>query len=132
MIEPTVEVFETAFAQGATLVWTRLVADLETPVSAYLKLTARREQELHFLLESVEGGAARGRYSMIGLDPDVVWRAHDGHAAQATVSAAGIEPFMPLAAPPLVALRALLADSAIAVPAGLPAHGRRRFWLLGL
>ena len=42
-----------------------LVADLETPVSAYLKPRARAGNM--FLLESVEGGA-RARYSMIGLD----------------------------------------------------------------
>ena len=58
----------------ASVCVTTLVADLETPVSAYLKLAAGRAGNM-FLLESVEGGAQRGRYSMIGLDPDVVWRA---------------------------------------------------------
>jgi anthranilate synthase component 1 len=43
------------------------VADLETPVSAMLKLAG--DQRNAFLLESVEGGAVRGRYSMIGLRP---------------------------------------------------------------
>ena len=59
------------------VVYTRLVADLETPVSAYLKLAAKGP--MSFLLESVEGGATRGRYSVIGLAPDLVWRA-DGDA----------------------------------------------------
>ena len=54
------------------VVWTRLVADLETPVSAMLKLADGRPNS--FLLESVEGGATRGRYSIIGLKPDLVWR----------------------------------------------------------
>src|SRR3546814_18049890 len=54
------------------LIWTRMVADTETPVSALLKLTQPGRGD--FLLESVEGGAARGRYSLIGLDPDLVFR----------------------------------------------------------
>ena len=54
------------------LVWTKLVADLETPVSAYLKLADGRANS--FLLESVEGGSVRGRYSIIGFKPDVIWR----------------------------------------------------------
>src|SRR3546814_20701128 len=51
-----------------------MVADTETPVSALLKLTQPGRGD--FLLESVEGGAARGRYSLIGLDPDLVFRAN--------------------------------------------------------
>ena len=65
-------------AGDAQVVWMRLVADLETPVSAYLKLAAGRP--MSFLLESVEGGAARGRYSVIGLEPDLVWRAEGDKA----------------------------------------------------
>ena len=60
------------------IVWTRLVADLETPVSAMLKLS--RGRPMSFLLESVEGGAVRGRYSIIGLEPDIVWRAFGDRA----------------------------------------------------
>jgi anthranilate synthase component 1 len=60
-------------------VWTRLIADLETPVSAMLKLA--HAQPMSFLLESVEGGAVRGRYSIIGFAPDLIWRAH-GDAAE--------------------------------------------------
>ena len=58
---------------------TKLVADLETPVSAFLKLSAGRSGNM-FLLESVEGGAARGRYSMIGLDPDLIFRVDNDQA----------------------------------------------------
>ena len=56
----------------AQVVWTTLVADLETPVSAFLKIAGGRP--MSFLLESVEGGAVRGRYSIIGLEPDLIWR----------------------------------------------------------
>ena len=62
------------------LVWTKLVADLETPVSAYLKLADGRPNS--FLLESVEGGSVRGRYSIIGFKPDVIWRRPSTCSAQ--------------------------------------------------
>lgn len=71
-ILPSFENFETHFRGGKTqLVWTWVPADLETPVSAYLKLAGDRENS--FLLESVEGGATLGRYSAIGMEPDMVW-----------------------------------------------------------
>lgn len=57
----------------ATLVWRRLVVDTETPVGAALKLMEPGRGD--FLLESVEGGETRGRYSLLGLDPDLVFRA---------------------------------------------------------
>jgi anthranilate synthase component I len=55
------------------LVWRRMIADTETPVSAMLKLSETERGD--FILESVEGGAVRGRYSLIGLAPDLVFRA---------------------------------------------------------
>ena len=72
-IEPAAEAFSARYARGEPqVVWTTLVADLETPVSAFLKVAGGRANS--FLFESVEGGAVRGRYSIIGLDPDVIWR----------------------------------------------------------
>ena len=74
-IEPPGSVFADRYARGeAQVVWTTLVADLETPVSAFLKIASGKP--MSFLLESVEGGAVRGRYSVIGLEPDLVWRAN--------------------------------------------------------
>jgi anthranilate synthase component 1 len=71
---PAAGVFAKHYAAGRPqVVWTRLVADLETPVSAMLKLSDGRPMSC--LLESVEGGAVRGRYSIIGINPDIVWRA---------------------------------------------------------
>ncbi len=57
-------------AKRSQVVWTRLVSDLETPVSAMLKLAEGRPNS--FLFESVEGGAVRGRYSLIVLRPDLI------------------------------------------------------------
>ena len=120
-----------AYAAGtATAVWSVLVADLETPVSAYLKLAATRTGNL-FLLESVEGGAVRGRYSMIGLDPDAIWRCSGPHAELNRRAGRDADAFAPLPGAPLDALRAFLAESAFALPAGLPPMSAGVFGYLG-
>src|SRR5215467_8000088 len=78
-IEPPAGAFAATYARGAAqVVWTTLVADLETPVSPFLKTGA--DKPLSFLLESVEGGAVRGRYSIIALDPDALCRTHADRA----------------------------------------------------
>ena len=70
---PDFDAFAADYAAGRSqLVWSRLVSDLETPVSAFLKLCGDRANG--FLLESVEGGEQLGRYSIIGFAPDVIWR----------------------------------------------------------
>lgn len=127
MIEPAFEAFA---GDRPQLIYTRLVGDLETPVSAFLKLSTGRERNL-FLLESVEGGAARGRYSMIGLDPDLVWRANGGKAQINRRALFDAEAFEPCPEPPLAALRALIAESAIEPPPRLPPMAAGVFGYLG-
>ena len=109
--------------------WTRLVADLETPVSAMLKLAHERPNS--FLLESVEGGATRGRYSIIGCEPDLIWRA-DGAKAEIN-RAPQLDPnaFASSPLPALASLRALLAESAIALPSELPPMAAGIFGYMG-
>ncbi|MGD0720229.1 MAG: anthranilate synthase component I [Roseiarcus sp.] len=107
-----------------------LVADLETPVSAYLKLAAARSGNM-FLLESIEGGAQRGRYSMIGLDPDIVWRASGARSEINRRALLEPEAFAPCPGGPLDALRALLAESRFDLPAGLPPMAAGVFGYLG-
>jgi anthranilate synthase component I len=129
-IEPSADAFAKRYGRGEPqVVWTTLVADLETPVSAFLKIAGSRP--MSFLLESVEGGAVRGRYSVIGLDPDVIWRAN---GARAEINgAAGREPerFAPCPEPPLAALRALIAESRIELPEDLPPMAAGVFGFLG-
>ncbi len=100
------------------LIWRRQIADTETPVAAALKLIEPGRGD--FLLESVEGGATRGRYSLIGLAPDLVFRA-DGHRAAINRHwATDREAFTPCAAATLEALRQLVAECRAEVPEGLP------------
>jgi anthranilate synthase component 1 len=127
-IEPAGEMFAARYAAGEPqVVWTTLVADLETPVSAFLKVANR---PMSFLLESVEGGATRGRYSIIGLDPDVIWRAR-GAYAEISRGRLATDGFAPCPQSPLQALRALLAESRIALPHDLPPMAAGLFGYLG-
>jgi len=128
-IEPAAEVFAARYAAGEPqVVWTTLVADLETPVSAFLKVANR---PMSFLLESVEGGAVRGRYSIIGLEPDVIWRAHGDRAEINRAGRGAPDGFAPCPERPLEALRALLAESRIALPHDLPPMAAGVFGYLG-
>jgi anthranilate synthase component I len=100
------------------VVWTTLVADLETPVSAMLKLAEGRPNS--FLLESVEGGSIRGRYSFIGMMPDLIWRCFGDRAEINRDARADVWTFEPCPGGTIESLRALVAESCIDLPAGLP------------
>ena len=127
---PSFESFKKGFAAGKPqLVYTRLVADLETPVSAYVKLSG--EGQMGLLLESVEGGAQRGRYSIIGLQPDIVWRAFGTRAEINRNPKRSEQGFRPTEAETLDALRALLSESTIDVPPGLPPMAAGVFGYMG-
>jgi anthranilate synthase component 1 len=129
-IEPQAAAFADTYDRGVNqVVWTTLVGDLETPVSAFLKVADGKPAS--FLLESVEGGAVRGRYSIIGLDPDLIFRTI-GSTAEINRSAATTpDAFTPCAAPPLAALRAVIGESRIALPQNLPPMSAGMFGYLG-
>ena len=130
LVEPAIADFARTYDGGeAQVVWTRLVADLETPVSAMLKLSAGRAD--CFLLESVEGGAVRGRYSIIGIEPDLIFRATGDKAEINDDPKAGREIYRAMAEPPLEALRRIIADSRIRLPAALPPMAAGVFGYLG-
>ncbi|WP_375392727.1 anthranilate synthase component I family protein, partial [uncultured Sphingomonas sp.] len=99
------------------LIWQRQIADTETPVAAALKLIEPGRGD--FLLESVEGATTRGRHSLIGLAPDLVFRAQGDQAEVNRTWAADRSAFHP-AGPTLAALRALVAECRADVPAELP------------
>jgi anthranilate synthase component I len=112
MITPDEDRFTSLYEKGQpVLVSTKLIADCETPVAAYLKLSAHHLAP-SFLLESVEGGAVKGRYSMIGLKPDLVWRCQKG---QAFINRQALhqQDFSLESLPPLQSLRVLIEESRI-------------------
>ncbi len=125
----TPDFIEAYDAGRGALVWTVDVADLETPVAAFLKLA--HGQPHSFLLESVEGGAARGRYSIIGMAPDLVWRCQDGKAALNRNALAAPDAFVTDERPALESLRALVAENRMTLPPGVPPMCGGLFGYLG-
>ncbi|MCG8442059.1 MAG: chorismate-binding protein, partial [Caulobacterales bacterium] len=120
------EVYERGEAQ---LVWSRIPDDVLTPVGALLRLG--RDRPNACLLESVEGGNFRGRYSAIGLDPDLLWRVEGDEAQLCRGDDLATRRFRPDARPPLESLKALVADSAVPLPDGAPAIAAGLFGYLG-
>jgi anthranilate synthase component I len=105
-------------ATKPTLVWRRRIADTETPVSAALKLFEPERGD--FILESVEGGETRGRHSLIGIAPDLVFRAAGQKAEINHNWLTDRAAFEPERLPTLDALRALSVRCQMEVPEELP------------
>ena len=129
-LTPDYDSFARAYAAGENqVVYTRLAADLDTPVSLMLKLTGAARDA--FLLESVTGGEVRGRYSIIGMKPDVIWQCQ-GQSSRIN-RAARFDPdaFEDQPGDPLANLRALIAESRIKLPEDLPAASAGLFGYLG-
>ncbi len=127
---PDFEAFEKGYDSGANqVVYTRLAADLDTPVSLMLKLAAAAKDS--FMLESVTGGEVRGRYSIIGMKPDLIWRCR-GETSEINRNARfEAEAFTPLDGNPLDALRELIEEAKIELPADLPQAAAGLFGYLG-
>ena len=122
------------FAQGYEagdnqVVYARLAADLDTPVSLMLKLAEARTDS--FILESVTGGEVRGRYSIIGLKPDLIWECRGTESRINRQARFDRESFEPMEGSPLDALRSVIAESRIDLPADLPAAAAGLFGYLG-
>jgi anthranilate synthase component 1 len=131
-MEPDFASFARAYDSGrAQAVYTRLIADLETPVSAFLKLAEGRDNA--FLMESVQGGETRGRYSMIGAKPDLIWRCRNGNAEINRNARATPDKFVAdeLADRPLESLRRLFNATQMELPRDLPPMAVALFGYLG-
>ena len=127
---PEFDAFAAAYEAGRPqVVWSRVIDDLETPVSAYLKIGHGRPYA--FLFESVEGGAWRGRYSIVTLAPDVVWRCRGGQAEISEGADLAAGRFRPDPAPALDSLRGLIRRSRLQLPDELPPMAAGVFGALG-
>jgi len=115
-LAPAFDAFAQVYRQGgAQVVWTTLIADLDTPVSAMLKLADGRADS--FLFESVERGV-RNRYSFVGLKPDLIWRCRGGRAEINRRARIDRNSFEACPGHPLDSLRALVKDATMYVQAG--------------
>ncbi|HBZ42716.1 MAG TPA: anthranilate synthase component I, partial [Maritimibacter sp.] len=129
-LTPSFEDFEAAWNAGENqVVYTRLAADLDTAVSLMLKLTDARKDS--FMLESVTGGEVRGRYSIVGMKPDLIWRAMGTTSEVNRQARFDGDAFEPCEGDPLTAFRAILAESRIDLPDDLPASSAGLFGYLG-
>ncbi len=129
-LTPSFEDFAKAYEAGENqVVYTRLAADLDTPVSLMLKLTGAHKDA--FMLESVTGGEVRGRYSIIGMKPDLIWQTHGTESRINRTARFDPDGFTPQDGDPLTNLRALIAESKIDLPEDLPQASAGLFGYLG-
>ncbi|NNK67823.1 MAG: anthranilate synthase component I [Rhodobacteraceae bacterium] len=127
---PEYDTFARAYEAGENqVVYARLAADLDTPVSLMLKLAEAQTDS--FILESVTGGEVRGRYSIIGMKPDLIWECRGQESRVNRAARFDRDGFEPMDGNPLDALRNLIAESRITLPADLPAASAGLFGYLG-
>ena len=129
-LSPDYDAFRTGYEAGLNqIVYTRLAADLDTPVSLMLKLAGAGRNA--FMLESVTGGEVRGRYSIVGMNPDLIWDCRGTVSRLNRAARYDDDAFAVLDGDPLTTLRALLAESRIDLPADLPGACAGLFGYLG-
>ena len=129
-ITPDFLAFEQVYNAGQNqVIYTRLAADLDTPVSIMMKLAGARKNS--FILESVTGGEIRGRYSIIGIKPDLIWKCVGEQPSINRTARFDDEAFVDQDRKPLDAFRDLLAESHIDLPHDLPQAAAGVFGYLG-
>ena len=116
-------------SQKNQIIYSRLAADLDTPVSLLLKLTKAAADS--FVLESVTGGEVRGRFSIIGMDPDLIWRCKNGKSEINRQASCDRNAFEKTQKDPLQSLRSLIEESKVDIPTGLPSSCVGLFGYLG-
>ena len=110
------------------IVYTKFSADLDTPVSLMMKLA--KEEKNSFLLESVTGGEIKGRYSVIGMKPDLIWKCN---LEESEINRKVLEKsnnFIKQSNPPVSELKSLIKESYLQIPDNLPAMSAGLFGYL--
>ena len=117
--QPDFKTFEKIInKEKSHVIWTSLVADLDTPVSAMIRLGENNPYS--FLLESVEGGDTKGRYSILGLNPDLIWRSNKNKAEINYNPEKSLDTFTLDDKETFASLRSLMEISKIKIPKNLP------------
>lgn len=125
-LTPEFTTFEKEYKSGRNqVVFSKLTSDLDTPVSIMLKLAGAKKNS--FILESVTGGEIRGRYSIIGMDPDLIWKCEE----EQSFLSSGDSVFKPISGQPLSVFRDLLQQSVINLPKELPQSSAGLFGYFG-
>jgi anthranilate synthase component 1 len=126
-LEPSREAFRAS--DRPQLVCARVINDIDTPVSAFIKAALGRPYA--FLFESVQGGEQRGRFSFFGFDPDLIWQANGDTATLIRHAVNGEGHAEEMDGKPLNALRALISEIEFDLPEGLPPMTAGLFGYLG-
>ena len=125
-LTPEFTTFEKEYKSGRNqVVYSKLTSDLDTPVSIMLKLAGAKKNS--FILESVTGGEIRGRYSIIGMEPDLIWKCEE----EQSFLSSGDSVFKPISGQPLSVFRDLLQQSVINLPKELPQSSAGLFGYFG-
>ena len=125
-VSPNFSDFQKEYEAGRNqVVFSKLTSDLETPVSIMLKLAGAKKNS--FILESVTGGEIRGRYSIIGMEPDLIWKCEGNHSFHSS----GKDEFTNIKGNPLTVFRNILEQSKINLPDDLPQASAGLFGYFG-
>ena len=125
-VSPNFPDFQKEYEAGRNqVVFSKLTSDLETPVSIMLKLAGAKKNS--FILESVTGGETRGRYSIIGMEPDLIWKCEGNHSFHSS----GKDEFTNIKGNPLTVFRNILEQSKINLPDDLPQASAGLFGYFG-
>ena len=126
IVSPNFSDFQKEYEAGRNqVVFSKLTSDLETPVSIMLKLAGAKKNS--FILESVTGGETRGRYSIIGMEPDLIWKCEGNHSFHSS----GKDEFTNIKGNPLTVFRNILEQSKINLPDDLPQASAGLFGYFG-
>ena len=114
--------------QQNQIVYTKFSADLDTPVSLMLKLA--KNEKNSFLLESVTGGEIKGRYSVLGMKPDLIWKCDLKESKINRNVLKKSNDFFKQKESPINALKSLIKESEVKIPDNLPAMSAGLFGYL--
>ena len=130
MIEPKFQNFKNNYlSKKNQILYKRLAGDLETAVSLMIKLTNNKNNS--FLLESVTGGETRGRFSVIGMDPDLIWKCRGKKSKIKRKSEEKFSKFQNCEDAPLDELRKIIDESKIDFPENIPTISAGLFGYIG-
>ena len=127
ILKPDLKLFKKKYDSGIKQVlFTSFAADVHTPISSLLKL---QKEKYLFLFESVERGSQKGRYSVIGLKPDLIWECKDGISKIKKSNDKIIK--QRVYSDPLDSLRQIIEENKLKIPHNLPSIACGLFGYLG-
>ena len=127
ILKPDLKLFKEKYDSGIKQVlFTSFAADVHTPISSLLKL---QKEKYLFLFESVERGSQKGRYSVIGLKPDLIWECKDGISKIKKTNEKIVR--KKIYSDPLDSLRKIIEENKLKIPHKLPSIACGLFGYLG-